>query len=127
VLPATAAVFVGAVAAAASGPAEALVIDATYDPSISSASAGFTSAFRDAVDYFASTFSNPITVNIDVGWGKVGGGTIALGALGEGGTYLAGYYTYGVPSESESPRARAPFSCGADSGSRRGRCRSAPP
>jgi hypothetical protein len=74
--------------------AEALVINATYDGSVYSAPAGFTTAFQNAIDFFQSTFSDPITINIGVGWGEVAGYSIAPGALGESGTYLSGYYTY---------------------------------
>ena len=63
--------------------------------SVSSAPTGFKTAFQDAVKYFDATFSNPVTVNIDVGWGEVGGSSISAGALGESETYLAGYYSYG--------------------------------
>jgi hypothetical protein len=61
---------------------------------VNSAPAGFTAAFQDAVNFFESTFINPITVNIDVGWGELGGSPIASGDLGESETYLAGYYSY---------------------------------
>jgi hypothetical protein len=85
----------GAAVLVMTGSAEAVVIDATYDSSVNSAPAGFKSAFQDALNYFDSTFSNPITVNIDVGWGEIGGSSISAGALGESETYLAGYYSYG--------------------------------
>jgi hypothetical protein len=79
---------------AASGPAEALVINASYDGSVNSAPAGFSSALQTAVNYFESTFTDPITVNIKIGWGEIGGRAIASGALGQSQTYLAGYYSY---------------------------------
>lgn len=90
-----AAVAMGAAALIAAGSAEALVINPTYDSSVNSAPAGFKTAFQDAVNYFDSTFSNPVTVNIGVGWGEIGGSAIGGGALGESETYLAGYYSYG--------------------------------
>ena len=79
----------------ANGPVSALVINPTYDTSVSSAPAGFKTAFQSAVGYFQTTFSDPITVNINVGWGEIAGNSIASGALGESITYLAGYYSYG--------------------------------
>ena len=94
-LPLMLAALAGASVLAMSGSADALVIDATYDSSVSSAPAGFKTAFQDAVNYFDATFSNPVTVNIDIGWGEVGGSSISAGALGESETYLAGYYSYG--------------------------------
>ena len=84
----------GLASMAASGSAEALVINTSYDGSINSAPAGFSSAFQTAVNFFQSTFTDPITVNIKVGWGEIGGSAIASGALGESQTYLAGYYSY---------------------------------
>ncbi len=89
-----AALLVTPMALALNGPAEAMVINVNYDSSVGSAPAGFTSAFQNAVSFFDTTFSNPITVNIGVGWGEVGGSTISAGALGESETYLAGYYSY---------------------------------
>ncbi len=89
------ALFAVAALLGSSGSARALVIDATYDPSVGSAPAGFTAAFQDAVNFYQSTFSDPITINIDVGWGEVAGSAISSGALGESETYLAGFYNYG--------------------------------
>jgi len=79
---------------AASGAARALVTNASYDASVTAAPAGFTAAFQTALNFFDNTFTDPITVNIKVGWGEVGGNAIAPGALGESETYLAGYYSY---------------------------------
>ena len=93
VVPVVAAVA-GLATLAASGAARALVINASYDTSVSGAPAGFTTALQTALNFFDSTFTDPITVNIRVGWGEVGGNAIAPGALGESETYLAGYYSY---------------------------------
>ena len=84
----------GLASMAASGSAEALLINTSYDSSINSAPAGFSSAFQTAVNFFQSTFRDSITVNIKVGWGEIGGKAIASGALGQSQTYLAGYYSY---------------------------------
>ena len=86
--------LLGPAAVGLSGPAEAMVINANYDSSVNSAPAGFKTAFQSVVNYFDNMFSDPITVNIGVGWGEVGGSTISAGALGESETYLAGYYSY---------------------------------
>lgn len=90
-----AALAAGAVVLAVAGSAEALVINPTYDSSVNSAPAGFKTAFQTAINYFDSTFTDPVSVNIGVGWGEVGGSAISAGALGESETYLAGYYSYG--------------------------------
>jgi hypothetical protein len=77
------------------GSANALVINASYDSSVSSAPTGFKTAFQSAIGFFQSTFADPITINLKVGWGEIDGSTIASGALGQSETYLAGYYSYG--------------------------------
>jgi hypothetical protein len=89
------AALAGAAVLVTTGSARALVIDATYDSSVNGAPAGVKTAFQDAVSYIDSTFTNPITVNINVGWGEIAGSSISAGALGESETYLAGYYGYG--------------------------------
>jgi hypothetical protein len=75
------------------GAAGGLVFNITYDSSVSSAPAGFTAAIADVVNYYTSVFSDPITINIDVGWGEVAGQALASGALGESETNL-GLFSY---------------------------------
>src|SRR5215471_12102258 len=65
----------------ATGPAMALVFDVTYDPSVATAPAGFIPAFADAIDFYQSTYTDPIVVNINVGWGEIFGTPVT--ALGE--------------------------------------------
>jgi hypothetical protein len=48
-------------------------INITWDASTASAPAGFQTAVNAAVQYLENTFSAPITINISVGWGEVGG------------------------------------------------------
>ncbi len=62
---------------------QALTFNVTYDSSVSGAPAGFVSAFRDSISFYQQTFSNPIAINLDVGWGEVGGHSLSSGALGE--------------------------------------------
>jgi hypothetical protein len=53
---------------------------------VNSAPAGFKTAVQAAVQFFDTTFTNNITVNIDFGWGEVGGANgqpIDAGAIGE--------------------------------------------
>lgn len=71
--------------------AHALSFNVTYDSSVSSAPAGFTTAFQDAISFYQNTFSNPITINLNVGWGEVGGTPIGSGSLGESDSYEVGY------------------------------------
>src|SRR3954454_584431 len=75
------------------GAVGGLVFNITYDSSVSSAPAGFTSAIAAVVSYYTSVFNDPITINIDVGWGEVAGQTLAPGALGKSETNL-GVYSY---------------------------------
>jgi hypothetical protein len=52
------------------------------------------SAFNDAIQFFESTFSDPITINLDVGYGEVDGLTLGSNAAGQSLTYLDGPLTY---------------------------------
>jgi hypothetical protein len=65
-------------------------IHVTYDSSVGSAPAGFTSVVQQVADFFAGSFqdSTPITINIAVGYGEVDGMRLGLGALGESVTNL---------------------------------------
>jgi hypothetical protein len=69
----------GTIVTAASG----LTINITYDSSVSSAPSAFETAISDAVNYYESVFTNPITINIDVGYGEVDGQSLESGALGQ--------------------------------------------
>ena len=60
-------------------------INLTYDASTSSAPAAFFAAMNYCVQYLDNLITNNITVNIDVGWGEIGGGSIAAGDDGQGG------------------------------------------
>ena len=63
----------------------------TYDSSVSSAPTGFIAAIDYVVEYFDHLFTDPITINIDVGYGEVNGTSLGSGALGESLTYLNSY------------------------------------
>lgn len=51
-------------------------------------------AFSDVVQFFEATFSDPITINIDVGYGEVDGQPLGSNAAGQSLTYLAGPLNY---------------------------------
>jgi hypothetical protein len=55
------------------GATGGLMFDVTYDASVNSAPAEFMTAFAAAIGFYTATFFNPITINIDVGWGEVDG------------------------------------------------------
>ena len=66
-----------------------LVINVSYDGSVSRAPAGFKTVVGQVVQYFQSHFSDPVTVNINVGYGEVNGSKLGAGALGESNTNLS--------------------------------------
>jgi hypothetical protein len=75
-----------AVASAQSG----LVINVSFDSSVTSLQTSnmmlfneYTNAAQAAVQFFESEITNPITVNINFGWGEAGGNPIAPGASGQ--------------------------------------------
>jgi hypothetical protein len=68
-----------------------MIINVTYDASVGSAPAGFTSVVNAVVQYFETQLTDPITVNISVGYGEVGGQSLGAGALGESLTYINSY------------------------------------
>jgi hypothetical protein len=56
-------------------------INFIYDASVSSAPAGFKTALNTVAQEASQIFADPITVNIEVGWGNVGNLPIAPGAV----------------------------------------------
>ena len=75
-------------------PAYALTFNVTYDSSTATAPAGFFTAFQDAINFYQSTYSDPITINIQAGWGKINGANLAPGNLGQSSTFQQGFYNY---------------------------------
>ncbi|HZL00932.1 MAG TPA: NF038122 family metalloprotease, partial [Caulobacteraceae bacterium] len=70
-------------------------IDVTYDASVANAPTGFTTVVADVVQFYDSQFADPITLNIDVGWGEVDGQSLDAKALGESDSnYTATSYDY---------------------------------
>ena len=65
------------------------VINITWDSSVQSAPSGFTAGVMAAVQYLESQFSDPITINIDVGYGEVMNTALGGGELGESRWYLS--------------------------------------
>ena len=73
------------------GSSGGLVFNISFDGSVGNAPAGFTAAINYVAQLFASSFNNPITINLDVGWGEIAGQSMGSGALGESETYLNTY------------------------------------
>jgi hypothetical protein len=65
-----------------------LTVEITWDFSVASAPAGFETAVENAVQYLESKISNPVTLNINVGYGEIDGVAMGSGALGESDSYL---------------------------------------
>jgi hypothetical protein len=84
---------VAAVVAAPSS-ARALTFNVTYDPSTASAPPAFFTAMSDAFQYYQSLYTDPITINIHVGWGDINGTPLGAGFLGQSLTAQPGSYTY---------------------------------
>jgi hypothetical protein len=65
-----------------------MIINVTFDSSVGSAPAGFIATVDAVVQFYETQFTDPITVNIDVGYGEVDGQALSPGALGESITFL---------------------------------------
>ncbi len=63
-------------------------IDVTYDQSQGSLPAGFVTAVNYVVNYYDTTFTNNVTVNIHLGYGEIAGQSLGSGALGESETFF---------------------------------------
>ena len=64
-----------------------LVINLIWDASVANAPAGFQSVVEKVAQFYESQFSNPITLNINVGWGEVEGSSLGT-AIGESEVFL---------------------------------------
>jgi hypothetical protein len=65
-----------------------MILNLIYDASVANAPSGFTAELNAAVSFFQSTFYDPVTVNIAVGYGEVEGQTLDASALGSSITYF---------------------------------------
>jgi hypothetical protein len=83
-------------------PAEALVIDVTYDSSVTSlgnsgsvTTADIENAYNSVVTLFEGAITNNVTVSIGVGWGEYGSHSIASGDTSESSENTTGYLSGG--------------------------------
>jgi hypothetical protein len=60
----------------------------TFDASVLSAPAAFKTDVLNVANYYASQFTDPVTVNLTVGFGEVGGSALPSNALGASSTNL---------------------------------------
>src|SRR5256885_6524118 len=63
-----------------------MVFNITFDSSVGSAPNGFVSTVNAVAQFFQNTYSDNVTVNINVGYGEIGGQTVT--ALGQSSTFL---------------------------------------
>jgi hypothetical protein len=71
-----------------------LIFNVTYDSSTSTAPAAFFTGFDFAVQTLQSQYSDPITINMQVGWGKINGQNLSPGFLGQSLTNQQGFFSY---------------------------------
>jgi hypothetical protein len=74
--------------------ARGMTINAFFDSSTSAAPAGFFTAFNDVIQFYEASFSDPITINLRVGWGTINGFPLDPGALGESSSMQQQFFTY---------------------------------
>ena len=58
------------------------------------APAGFFTAFNNAIQFYQTNFTDPITINLQVGWGEVAGQPLQSGFLGESSASQPGFFQY---------------------------------
>jgi hypothetical protein len=77
------------------GSANGLQFDLIWDPSVANAPRGFIQAIVDAAKLYSTLYSNKETINIDVGYGEIGGAALPAFALGASDPfgYLTDYST----------------------------------
>jgi len=66
-------------------------ITINFDSSVSNAPSGFEPAVLNAVAFYTNSFTDPINMTIDVGYGEVDGTPLGSGALGESSTRLLAF------------------------------------
>jgi hypothetical protein len=74
--------------------AQALSFNVTFDASTVGAPAGFFTAFNDAIQFYETNFTDPITINLQVGWGKINGQNLLPGAFGESSAHGPAFIHY---------------------------------
>lgn len=74
--------------------AQAMSFNLIYDASTVGAPAGFFTAFNDAAQFYEAQYTDPITIYLQVGWGKINGQPLSPGNLGQSSTFQQGFYNY---------------------------------
>ena len=68
-----------------------MIINVSYDSSVDGAPAAFKAVINSVVAFFDSTFRDPVTVTIDVGYGEINTQAMNAGSLGQSLTLLNRY------------------------------------
>ena len=68
---------------AAQRSVHALTFQLSYDASVASAPAEFLPAFNNAIQFYQTTFTDPITIKLQVGWGTVNNQNMSPGPFGQ--------------------------------------------
>jgi hypothetical protein len=66
-----------------SEPASATSFNLTFDASTAGAPAAFFTAFNNEIQFYQALFSDPIVINLHVGWGDINGSPLNPGNLGQ--------------------------------------------
>jgi hypothetical protein len=85
-----------------------LSFNLTFDTSVNSAPAGFTTTVENVARGFSNALRSTATINLNVGWGEVGGNALPGNALGASYFYLSGPYTYSQIVNALSVHATSP-------------------
>lgn len=64
-------------------PTYATSFSLTFDSSTATAPAAFFTALAHEIEFYEAMFSDPITINLHVGWGDINGGPLNPGNLGQ--------------------------------------------
>lgn len=91
-----------------SQPAWALTFHLTYDSSTTNAPPGFFTAFQAAIDLLQTTYTDPITINMQVGWGEINGRSLSPGNLGQSSTFQNAIYSYSQIRDALKTDAKTP-------------------
>jgi hypothetical protein len=70
-----------------------VILNLIYDSSVDTAPIGFKTSLNSLVSFLQSTFTDPVTVNIAVGYGKIGGKALGPNSLGASSTAMQ-HYSY---------------------------------
>jgi Dockerin type I domain len=89
-------IIIGALLWPTQPSAQAIIFDVTLDSSTANAPSGFFTAFNNAIQFYETTFDDPITINLNVGWGEVAGQAIIPGFLGESSAIQPGFFHFGT-------------------------------